>query len=290
MMSVKKLVIDRDNSNRRLDNYLMSILFDLPKSKIYSMIRKGEIRINSGRAKPSSKILEGDNLRLPPYINIPTKDSVFIPNKLKDLIKKSIIYNDDNFIAINKPNGLAVHGGTDNKYGVISIMRSIYNQSIDLCHRIDKETSGCLVFSKNKKSSKYFYEQLTAKKVNKVYRAILKGRLAKDIEVNIPIGDNHQSAKSIFKIIKKNQDSTYVEVKIFTGRTHQIRVHANEIGHPVVNDAKYGDWTYNKRISKKVKRMGLHAYKLSFTNQDLQEINLTADIDDSFKDLINVFN
>ena len=110
MMSVKKLVIDRDNSNRRLDNYLMSILFDLPKSKIYSMIRKGEIRINSGRAKPSSKILEGDNLRLPPYINIPTKDSVFIPNKLKDLIKNSIIYNDDNFIAINKPNGLAVHG------------------------------------------------------------------------------------------------------------------------------------------------------------------------------------
>ena len=198
--------------------------------------------------------------------------------------------NDDNFIAINKPNGLAVHGGTDNKYGVISIMRSIYNQSIDLCHRIDKETSGCLVFSKNKKSAKYFYEQLTAKKVNKVYRAILKGRLSKDIEVNIPIGDNHQSAKSIFKIIKKNKDSTYVEVKIFTGRTHQIRVHANEIGHPVVNDAKYGDWTYNKRISKKVKRMGLHAYKLSFTNQDLQEINLTADIDDSFKDLINVFN
>ena len=90
-MSVKKLVIDRDNSNRRLDNYLMSILFDLPKSKIYSMIRKGEIRINSGRAKPSSKILEGDNLRLPPYINIPTKDNVFIPNKLKELIKKSII-------------------------------------------------------------------------------------------------------------------------------------------------------------------------------------------------------
>ena len=289
-MSVKKIVIDVDNSNRRLDNYLMSVLFDIPKSKIYSMIRKGEIRINSGRVKPSSKIQSGDNLRLPPYITIPSKDKIFIPEHLKVLIKKSVIYDDTNFIAINKPIGLAVHGGTDNKFGVISIMRSIFGHSIDLCHRIDKETSGCLVFSKNKKSSKHFYEQLTSRKVNKVYRALLKGRLDKNIEIKTPVGDNHQSAQSKFKIIKKFKDSTYVEVQIFTGRTHQIRVHANGMGHPIINDKKYGDWDFNKKISKKVKRMGLHAHKLSFVDKDFTEINLIADIDETFKDLIKVFN
>ena len=289
-MSVKKIVIDVDNSNRRLDNYLMSVLFDIPKSKIYSMIRKGEIRINSGRVKPSSKIQSGDNLRLPPYITIPSKDKIFIPEHLKVLIKKSVIYDDTNFIAINKPIGLAVHGGTDNKFGVISIMRSIFGHSIDLCHRIDKETSGCLVFSKNKKSSKHFYEQLTSRKVNKVYRALLKGRLDKNIEIKTPVGDNHQSAQSKFKIIKKFKDSTYVEVQIFTGRTHQIRVHANEMGHPIINDKKYGDWDHNKKTSKKIKRMGLHAHKLSFVDKDSIEINLLADIDETFEDLINVFN
>ena len=289
-MSVKKIVIDVDNSNRRLDNYLMSLLFDIPKSKIYSMIRKGEIRINSGRVKPSSKIQSGDNLRLPPYITIPLKDKVYIPEHLKALIKKSIIYDDTNFIAINKPIGLAVHGGTDNKFGVISIMRSIFGHSIDLCHRIDKETSGCLVFSKNKKSSKHFYEQLTGRKVNKVYRALLKGRLAKNIEIKTPVGDNRQSAQSKFKIIKKFKNSTYVEVQIFTGRTHQIRVHANGMGHPIINDKKYGDWDFNKKISKKVKRMGLHAHKLSFVDKDFTEINLIAEIDETFEDLIKVFN
>ena len=289
-MSVKKIVIDVDNSNRRLDNYLMSVLFDIPKSKIYSMIRKGEIRINSGRVKPSSKIQSGDNLRLPPYITIPSKDKIFIPEHLKVLIKKSVIYDDTNFIAINKPIGLAVHGGTDNKFGVISIMRSIFGHSIDLCHRIDKETSGCLVFSKNKKSSKHFYEQLTSRKVNKVYRALLKGRLDKNIEIKTPIGDNNQSAQTKFKIIKKFKDSTYVEVQIFTGRTHQIRVHANGMGHPIINDKKYGDWDFNKKISKKVKRMGLHAHKLSFVDKDFTEINLIAKIDETFEDLIKVFN
>ena len=289
-MSVKKIVIDVDNSNRRLDNYLMSVLFDIPKSKIYSMIRKGEIRINSGRVKPSSKIQSGDNLRLPPYITIPSKDKIFIPEHLKVLIKKSVIYDDTNFIAINKPIGLAVHGGTDNKFGVISIMRSIFGHSIDLCHRIDKETSGCLVFSKNKKSSKHFYEQLTSRKVNKVYRALLKGRLDKNIAIKTPVGDNHQSAQSKFKIIKKFKDSTYVEVQIFTGRTHQIRVHANGMGHPIINDKKYGDWDFNKKISKKVKRMGLHAHKLSFVDKDFTEINLIAEIDETFEDLIKVFN
>ena len=146
-MSVKKIVVDEDSSKRRLDNYLLTLLFDLPKSKVYSMVRKGEVRINSGRVKPSTKINVGDEIRLPPYINIPKKDEVRIPDNLKKTISQTIIYEDKNFIIINKPTGIAVHGGTDNKFGLITIMRDMFSEKIDLCHRIDKETSGCLVFS-----------------------------------------------------------------------------------------------------------------------------------------------
>ena len=152
-MSVKKIVVDEDSSKRRLDNYLLTLLFDLPKSKVYSMVRKGEVRINSGRVKPSTKINVGDEIRLPPYINIPKKDEVRIPDNLKKTISQAIIYEDKNYIIINKPTGIAVHGGTDNKFGLITIMRDMFSEKIDLCHRIDKETSGCLVFASIKKSN-----------------------------------------------------------------------------------------------------------------------------------------
>jgi len=289
-MSVKKIVINTDQTGRRLDNFLMSILFDLPKSKIYSMIRKGEIRINSGRVKPNTKLNKDDKLRLPPYIQIPTKEKVFISDNKKKLIKNSVIYEDSNYIIINKPIGLAVHGGTDNKYGVISIIRSLYDDSVDLCHRIDKETSGCLVFSKNKKSSKHFYMQLSERNVYKSYKAILKGKLTNNIEVTKNIGENKLDASSSFKIINSSDKATYVDIDISTGRTHQIRIHSNEIGHPVINDDKYGDWKFNKSIQTFGSRMGLHAYKLNFTDQNGKHIKVISKLDKSFQNLLELLN
>ena len=289
-MSVKKIVVDEDSSKRRLDNYLLTLLFDLPKSKIYSMIRKGEVRINSGRVKPSTKIDTGDEIRLPPYISIPRKDEVRIPDSLKKTISQAIIYEDKNYIIINKPTGIAVHGGTDNKYGLVSVMRDMFSEKVDLCHRIDKETSGCLVFSLNKKSTKHFNDLLQSRKITKKYKAILKGTISKDIFINNYIGDEPQLAISTFNIINSSENASYVDIEITTGRTHQIRIHSNEIGHPVINDSKYGDWKFNRSIKNFGKRMALHAHTMEFTDQLGKQIKVVAKLDKEFNDLLKLLN
>ncbi|MGB2062974.1 MAG: RluA family pseudouridine synthase [Gammaproteobacteria bacterium] len=289
-MSVKKIVVDEDSSKRRLDNYLLTLLFDLPKSKIYSMIRKGEVRINSGRVKPSTKIDTGDEIRLPPYINIPRKDEVRIPDSLKKTISQAIIYEDKNYIIINKPTGIPVHGGTDNKFGLVSVMRDMFTEKIDLCHRIDKETSGCLVFSLNKKSTKHFNDLLQSRKVTKKYKAILKGTISKDIFINNYIGEESQLAISKFNIINSSENASYVDIEITTGRTHQIRIHSNEIGHPVINDPKYGDWKFNKSIRNFGKRMALHSYTMEFTDQLGKQIKVVAKLDNEFNNLLKLLN
>ena len=289
-MSVKKIVVDEDSSKRRLDNYLLTLLFDLPKSKVYSMVRKGEVRINSGRVKPSTKINVGDEIRLPPYINIPKKDEVRIPDNLKKTISQTIIYEDKNYIIINKPTGIAVHGGTDNKFGLITIMRDMFSEKTDLCHRIDKETSGCLVFSLNKKSTKHFNYLLQSRKVTKKYKAILKGTISKDIFINNYIGDEPQLAISKFNIINSSKNASYVDIEITTGRTHQIRIHSNEIGHPVINDSKYGDWKFNRSIKNFGKRMALHAHTMEFTDQLGKQIKVVAKLDKDFNDLLKLLN
>jgi len=289
-MSVKKIVVDEDSSKRRLDNYLLTLLFDLPKSKIYSMIRKGEVRINSGRVKPSTKINVGDEIRLPPYINIPRKDEVRIPDSLKKTISQAILYQDKNYIIINKPTGIPVHGGTDNKLGLVSVMRDMFNEKVDLCHRIDKETSGCLVFSLNKKSTKHFNDLLQSRKVTKKYKAILKGTISKDIFINNYIGEESQLAISKFNIINSSKNASYVDIEIATGRTHQIRIHSNEIGHPVINDSKYGDWKFNRSIRNYGKRMALHAHTMEFTDQLGKQIKVVAKLDKEFINLLKLLN
>lgn len=289
-MSVKKIVVDEDSSKRRLDNYLLTLLFDLPKSKIYSMVRKGEVRINSGRVKPSTKINAGDEIRLPPYINIPRKDEIRIPDSLKKTISQAIIYEDKNYIIINKPTGIPVHGGTDNKLGLVSVMRDMFNEKVDLCHRIDKETSGCLVFSLNKKSTKHFNDLLQSRKVTKKYKAILKGTISEDIFINNYIGEESQLAISKFNIINSSENASYVDIEITTGRTHQIRIHSNEIGHPVINDSKYGDWKFNRSIRNYGKRMALHAHTMEFTDQLGKQIKVVAKLDNEFNNLLKLLN
>ena len=158
-MSQKNLKVDANNDQRRLDNFLIYKFPNLPKSKIYSMIRKGEIRINSKRCKAQTKISLGDEIRLPPYLESEKRDNNFknLPPKFEKLIKNAIIFDDDDFIVINKPEGISVHGGSGQKFSLIDGVRSIYSSNnIDLCHRLDKETSGCIVLSKNKLFLKHF--------------------------------------------------------------------------------------------------------------------------------------
>jgi 23S rRNA pseudouridine955/2504/2580 synthase len=299
-MPVKILEVNDDNHGRRIDNYLMSIYKEIPKSKIYSIIRKGEVRVNSGRVKPNSKISSGDLIRIPPYLNEVRKEPKHIVStSSKTLIRNNILFEDNNFIIINKPYGIAVHGGTRNNIGIIDVVRSIYDDSVDLCHRIDKETSGCLVLSKNKKSNKWFNKLLKDKKIKKKYIAILKGHLKGNKEIKSLINKSEasnqksfisdQGKESISKFMPKLKlnSSCLVEIEIFTGRTHQIRVQSNYIGHPVLNDNKYGDREFNNEIApKNTKRMALHAMLIEFYDMENRLISIKAELDDSFVNLI----
>ena len=292
-MSVKKLIINNDNSGRRLDNYLISTYSSVPKSKIYNIIRKGEVRVNSSRVKPNYKIKTDDIIRIPPNLNIdqPLAKTIGI-----DLIKKhagNILFENDNYIVINKKSGIAVHGGTKNIIGLIDIIREKYGKNIDLCHRIDKNTTGCLVFGKNKKAVKFFNNLLIDNNVKKTYQAVLKGKLKKNIVINKPIYKNittkSKNSISKFKIIEHLNNATLVEVQIYTGRSHQIRIHSALINHPIIFDNRYGDKDFNKSFDKNIrKKIALHSKSISFINLDSEILNIECNPPNEFNNLVKM--
>ena len=217
-MSDKNLKIDNDQAGRRIDNYLLNIFKDLPKSKIYSMLRKGEVRVNSGRIKPSYKLKINDEIRIPPYlIDFKNKKpNLKIPPSRIQQFLTSIIYEDDDYILVNKDPELSVHSGTKNQFGLIDIARANFPLlDLDLCHRIDKSTSGCVLIAKNKLFLRHFNKQLKSNKVKKIYEAILVGVLDKDIKIKSKIDTSTKQhhhkvtesidgkkAVSMFKILK----------------------------------------------------------------------------------------
>ena len=299
-MSDKNLKIDNDHAGRRIDNYLLNIFKDLPKSKIYSMLRKGEVRVNSGRIKPSYKLKINDEIRIPPYLNNfkNKKPNLKIPSSRIQEFLKSIIYEDDDYILVNKDPELSVHSGTKNQFGLIDIARANFPLlDLDLCHRIDKSTSGCVLIAKNKLFLRHFNKQLKSNKVKKIYEAILVGVLDKDIKIKSKIDTSTKQhhhkvtesidgkkAVSMFKILKKFKSFTHVEVHISTGRMHQIRVQSSNFNHPIVNDKKYGLFDLNKFIYSKtsIGRLALHAKSISFIDLNNQVVFYEAPKNNEF--------
>ena len=292
-MSVKKLVINNENSGRRLDNYLISTYSSVPKSKIYNIIRKGEVRVNSSRVKPNYKIKTDDIIRIPPNLYIDQTLTKIIGIDLINKHANNILFENDNYIVLNKKSGIAVHGGTKNIIGLIDIVREKYGKNIDLCHRIDKNTTGCLVFGKNKKAVKFFNNLLIDNNVKKTYQAVLKGKLKKNIVVNKPIYKNiatkSKNSISKFKIIEYLNNATLVEVQIYTGRSHQIRIHAALINHPIIFDNRYGDKDFNKSFDKNIrKKIALHSKSISFINLDSEILNIECNPPNEFNDLVKM--
>ena len=304
-MSDKNLKIGNDHVGRRIDNFLISFFRDLPKSKIYSMLRKGEIRVNSGRIKPLYKLKINDEIRIPPYlIDFKNKEPnlKIPPARIKEFIK-SIIYQNDDYILVNKDSELSVHSGTKNQFGLIDIARANFPLlDIDLCHRIDKSTSGCVLIAKNKLFLRHFNKQLMSNKVKKKYEAILFGVLDKDVKVkskiDISTKEHHhkvtesnygKEAISTFKILKKFTSFTYVEIHISTGRMHQIRVQSSNLNHPIVNDKKYGLFDLNKFIFSKtsIGRLALHAASISFKDINNQVVCYEAPKNHEFDILLS---
>ena len=292
-MSVKKLVINNENSGRRLDNYLISTYSSVPKSKIYNIIRKGEVRVNSSRVKPNYKIKTDDIIRIPPNLYIDQTLTKIIGIDLINKHANNILFENDNYIVLNKKSGIAVHGGTKNIIGLIDIIREKYGKNIDLCHRIDKNTTGCLVFGKNKEAVKFFNNLLIDNNVKKTYQAVLKGKLKKNIVINKPIYKNittkSKNSISKFKIIEHLNNATLVEVQIYTGRSHQIRIHAALINHPIIFDNRYGDKDFNKSFDKNIrKKIALHSKSISFINLDSEILNIECNPPNEFNDLVKM--
>ncbi len=304
-MSDKNLKIGNDHVGRRIDNFLINFFRDLPKSKIYSMLRKGEIRVNSGRIKPLYKLKINDEIRIPPYlIDFKNKEPnlKIPPARIKEFIK-SIIYQNNDYIIVNKNSDLSVHSGTNNQFGLIDIARANFPLlDIDLCHRIDKSTSGCVLIAKNKLFLRHFNKQLMSNKVKKKYEAILFGVLDKDVKVkskiDISTKEHHhkvtesnygKEAISTFKILKKFTSFTYVEIQISTGRMHQIRVQSSNLNHPIVNDKKYGLFDLNKFVFSKtsIGRLALHASSISFKDINNQVVCYEAPKNHEFDILLS---
>lgn len=307
-MNRKNLNIIKDHAGRRIDNYLINVYKSLPKSKIYSMIRKGEIRVNSGRIKPTYKLKLNDEIRIPPYLidfNNDEPDIKIPPSRIKSF-NSSIIYQNEDYIVVNKEPELSVHSGTNNQFGLIDIARATFPLlEIDLCHRIDKSTSGCVLLSKNKTFLRHFNKQLKSNEVVKRYEAILVGVMKNDMKIETKIdlstkehhhrvqeAEHGKKAVSFFKILKKYNTFSHVEILITTGRMHQIRVQSSNLNHPIVNDKKYGLFDLNKSIAKEtsINRLALHAASISFLDLNRQKVNYLATKNNEFDILLSQLN
>lgn len=295
--------ISDDDAGQRLDNFLLKICKGTPKTWVYRVIRKGEVRVNKGRASASYKIQVGDTIRIPP-VRLPQKSTVNLPKSRA--ISLPIVFEDEHLLIINKPAGLAVHGGSGISFGVIEQLRAAYPRQkfLELVHRLDRETSGLLILAKKRSALVFMHEQIRLGLMDKRYYAILKGRLIdKETHVKAPLHkylintgerrvrvmEGGQSAHSKFNIDQILKNYTAVRVKIYTGRTHQIRVHSTFLGHCIVGDEKYGDDGLNKQLAKqKYNRMFLHAQELKITHPASGEIlTLKAPLPAEFTNFIN---
>jgi len=276
----RKIDIEDSQAGQRIDNFLLKHLKGVPTSHIYRILRSGEVRVNSGRKKPHYKLQPGDTLRIPP-IRLAENKTAQIPESIIDLLDNAILYEDSNLIAINKPAGIAVHKGSGLNFGVIEAFRQIRpEQPLELVHRLDRETSGCLLLAKNRNTLAQLHSLLRHEKVThieKTYLALVNGcwqqgkttidtgisKVKRSGEHLMQVDADGDRAISHFEPIENFSDCSLMKVTIETGRTHQIRVHAHHTGHAIIGDSKYGDKQVNQRFRKLgLKRLFLHAAHL----------------------------
>ena len=284
--SPRLITVDEFSIGQRLDNYLVKQLKGVPKSHIYRIIRKGEVRVNKGRKKADYRLISEDIIRIPP-IRTSTTVAVKPSDNLLETLNNSILFEDKGLLIINKPHGMAVHGGSGVTIGIIEALKSQYKEPIELVHRLDRATSGCLILAKKRSVLKALHEQLFNHQLEKRYIALVKNSWSKKRHtVDAPIYQNSRNSVidskgkeslSHFHPLKNFQiddfSASLVDVVIETGRTHQIRVHAKYAEHPLAQDNKYGDPNFDRLMKKKgLDRLFLHAKAITFTNPMTNEI------------------
>lgn len=295
------LEISEAHHGQRVDNFLLAHLKGVPKSRIYRMLRSGEVRVNKGRCDAGKRLNSGDIVRIPPIRVAAPKPAVFVSAPLKHALQHNILFEDDTLLVINKPAGFAVHGGSGITSGVIEGLRQLRPEAkfLELVHRLDRDTSGCLIIAKKSSALKKLHELFRGDGIEKTYLALLSGQWGRKKQVvNAPLLKNiskggerivvvssaGKEAETLFRRIRLLERATLVEAAPKTGRTHQIRVHAAHLGHPIVGDERYGLAEINREFKARgIERLFLHAEKLRFAHPVTgQPIVVTAPLPENF--------
>ncbi|WP_456375628.1 23S rRNA pseudouridine(955/2504/2580) synthase RluC [Thiolapillus sp.] len=286
---VRHVTVDERGDGQRIDNFLLRELKGAPRALVYRLLRKGEVRVNKGRVKAGRKLVAGDVVRIPP-VRLADVSRTGMPAERKiKRIEKTVIYEDNLLLIINKDSGLAVHGGSGISFGVIELLRASRpdEKALELAHRLDRDTSGCLMLAKKRSALRILQQLQREGRVRKRYLALLSGHWNKDRQqVRAPLKKNTlksgervvrvdasgKDAHTEFRVLKRFSNATLVEAELKTGRTHQIRVHAQYLGTPILGDEKYGDDQANRDFRKRgLKRLFLHAASLRFPWPDKPE-------------------
>jgi len=276
---VRIVEVADDAVGQRIDNFLTRLLKDVPKSRVYKMIRKGEVRVNGGRVKPTLKLRLADQVRVPPVHVAPVAAPAFIGSRQLEILAAAILYEDERLLVLNKPAGIAVHGGSGVSYGVIEGMRRLQpGANLELVHRLDRETSGCLMISKRRSMLRTLHEQMRTGAIGKHYHAIVRGSwpdslrrvdvplyryVAANGERRVRVAPEGKPSLTTFTVDARTETASLISAELHTGRTHQIRVHCQHAGHGVLGDDKYAtdtecQWDRDHRV----RRLCLHAGRI----------------------------
>ncbi|MEZ9302141.1 23S rRNA pseudouridine(955/2504/2580) synthase RluC [Vibrio breoganii] len=293
--------IDSDMAGQRIDNFLRNQLKAIPKSMVYRIVRKGEVRVNKKRVKAEYKLQAGDIVRIPPVTLPATEEAPALSTKLNKVseLEHCILYEDEHVLILNKPSGTAVHGGSGLKFGAIEALRALRPEArfLELVHRIDRDTSGILLIAKKRSALRHLQAQFREKTVQKYYFALVMGEWKSSIrkvtapllknEVNsiVRVNPNGKASETRFKIIEKLNNATLLQASPITGRTHQIRVHTQYVGHPIAWDDRYGDRRFDAFTGKEgLDRLFLHAANIKFIHPGTEkEMDISAPMENKLQ-------
>ena len=305
--SVGRHRVGEEAGGQRIDNYLTRLLKGVPKSHVYRILRSGEVRVNGGRAKPDYRVEAGDKLRIPPVRTAQRPARQAPPSN--PALERAVLFEDAHLLAINKPAGLAVHGGSGVNFGVIEQLRSQRPDArfLELVHRLDRDTSGVLLLAKKRSALTQLHAELREGRVKKIYCALVKGvwrgqqravklNLHKFVlpsgERRVAVREDGQESHTVFSLERAWREFSLLRAELKTGRTHQIRVHLAHLGYPIAGDDKYGDFDLNKLLARTgLKRMFLHAASVGFRHPASGEkITIEAPLPDELQNFLNMLD
>lgn len=306
--SVKIVVIAADEAGQRIDNFLRARLKGVPKSMVYRILRKGEVRVNKKRIRPEYKLEQGDEVRIPPLRVAESEEARVSPHLRKvAALDQAILYEDEHILALNKLSGMAVHGGSGLHFGIIEGLRALRPEArfLELVHRLDRDTSGVLLVAKKRSALRALHQQLRDKTMRKDYLALVRGHWPSDVkavqaplvkeisqrgERMVRVGSEGKPSGTRFKVEERYRIATLVRCSPVTGRTHQIRVHARYAGHAIAFDDRYGDREFDGALADTgLSRLFLHAVALTFTHPGSGEmLRIEAPVDDELKHCLRV--